>query len=195
MYVSKKQARTMDGKRIKQAIAACRNERELTMLLLSLKAGLRAMEIAGLTWGNIEIDTRCDHATLLLKTTKGRKPRNVPIADDLRDAILAYRATRAGRDGAAQPVFVNRHSKPGQPLSANAVSKWFFNFYSGRLGWEGYSGHSGRRTFATQIARRLGSHGLHFKDLQALLGHERMQSTALYIDTNEEAQRLVVNAI
>ena len=57
------------------------------MVLLSIKAGLRAKEIAGLTWDRIDWQTK----TLLLKTTKGNKPRHVPMAADLVKTLKAYR--------------------------------------------------------------------------------------------------------
>jgi integrase len=45
------------------------------MVLLSLKAGLRAVQIAGLVWGAIrEDDTIVD-----LVSNKGGKPRTVPV--------------------------------------------------------------------------------------------------------------------
>jgi integrase len=184
-----KQARTLDDKRLRQALAETRNERERAMVLLSCKAGLRAVEIAGLSWGRI------DEGMLLLTTTKGSKPRRVPMAKDLIEALNAYRATRQGRDGPTRHIFTNEHSHPGKPLTANAVSVWFRDFYSRRLGWEGYSSHSGRRSFATKCAIKAAEAGGSLRDVQALLGHESLSSTQRYIEVSEDAQKKLVDLI
>ena len=181
-----KQARLLEDRRIKQCIDACKNERELAMLLLSIKAGLRAVEIAGLKWTQVDFGD----SLLLLKTTKGDKPRNVPMAKDLIEALQAYRASLTSK---REHVFVNRHSRPGQPLTGNAITQWFHHFYNKRLGWTDYSSHSGRRTFATKAARNLGHAGASMKDLQKLMGHEWLSTTQRYIEESEDAQRKIVD--
>ena len=178
----------LEPKRIKQALDACKDDRERVMLLLSVKAGMRAVEIAGLKWEQVDFDD----GLLLLKTTKGDKPRNVPIAADLAEALLAYRASLAT---IKEHVLVSRHAKPGQPLTANAVTQWFAHLYRNRLGWTDYSSHSGRRTFVTNVARKIVEAGGSMKDVQSLAGHEDMKTTSRYIDTDEEAQRKVVDLI
>ena len=138
-----KQARALDDKRFKQAIEKTKNDRERVMLLLSVKAGLRSVEIAGLTWGRIDFDGK----TLLLSTTKGNKPRHVPMHGELVAALMAYRATRKGKDGKERSVLVN--TRTHKPMTPNAVAVWLRDCYVKRLGWTGYSSHSGRRSFAT----------------------------------------------
>ncbi len=186
-----KSARMMDDKRVKQAIGACKNERETAMLLLSVRAGLRAVEIAGIKWGSVDLED----GLLLLKTTKGNRPRHVPIAKDLKAALEAYRATKDGKNSKDRLVFTNTHNRPGQPLTANAVACWFHDFYNRRLGWEGYSSHSGRRTFATKVARKIGEVGGSVRDVQKLLGHEWLSTTQRYIDVDPEAQKKVIDMI
>lgn len=183
-----KQARTLDDRRLKQALTACRNPRETALLLLSARAGLRAVELAGLLWG------QCDFSTgeLLLAITKGRKPRTVPMSADVREALMAWRAERIGHDGPDQPVFVNRHAKPGSPLTAGAVTVWFHDFYRKRLGWEGYSSHSGRRTACTSWARKITTAGGSLVDVMDLMGHANLSTTQRYIAVSPDAKRRVV---
>lgn len=184
-----KQARTLDDRRYKTALAACRSERERVMFLLSVKAGLRAKEIAGLTWDRIDWEARL----LLLTTTKGDKPRNVPMHPDLVATLRAYQAARG--DKAAGNVLVNTNAAPGAALSPEAVAVWFGTFYRDRLGWEGYSSHSGRRTFVTNAARKASLAGACLRDVQALAGHESLTTTQRYIDTDPDAQRKLVDLI
>jgi integrase/recombinase XerC len=183
-----KQARALDDRRIKQALDAVKNDRERAMVLLSIKAGLRAKEIAGLTWDRIDWQTK----TLLLKTTKGNKPRHVPMAADLVAALKAYKQSITSKKA---HVFLNTQSKPGQALTANAVAAWLRDLYQRKLGWIGYSSHSGRRTFVTKVARKISEAGGSLRDVQALAGHESLQTTQRYIDVDPEAQKKVIDLI
>lgn len=187
-----KQARILSDKRIAQALAATQNTRERVILLLSIKAGLRAVEIAGLRWDDIDLEDN----VLRLKTTKGHKPRQVPIAADLRQALLEHRENKDFPPSSKGHVLANTLSITTRcPVTPNAIQRWLGRYYSERMGWEGYSSHSGRRTFATRVAQRLADAGGSVKDLQALLGHEFLSSTQRYLDKNEEAQKKVVDLI
>lgn len=184
------QARALDDKRLKQALGAAKSERETAMLLLSIKAGLRAVELAGLKWRDVDLAG----PSLLLKRTKGDRERIVPLARDVVEALLAYRRTLAGKVDPERPVFTNKHAHPGEPLSANAVAVWFHRYYAA-LGWEGFSSHSGRRTFATRVARNIITAGGSLKDVMHLLGHAHLSTTSRYIETSEDAQKTVVDMI
>jgi integrase/recombinase XerD len=184
-----KQAQILDDRRLRQAIEACRGPRDRVILLLSVRAGLRAKEVAGLAWDRVDLDG----GKLLLTETKGGKPRVVPLHPDLKAALIAYRDERG--DKARGPVLVNTNAKPGQPLTPGAIAVWFNAFYNDRLNWTGYSSHSGRRTFVTRAARKITEAGGSLKDVQALAGHADLKTTALYIETDPDAQRRVVEMI
>ena len=164
--------------------------RDRAMVLLSLKGGLRAIEIAGLKWGAV----REEDTLLELVTTKGSKPRTVPINKELRAALQAYRA-ESRRTGDDDYVFRARHAKPGEPLTANAVTSWFRDVYVRRLGWTGYSSHSGRRTFATQAARKATTVGGSLRDVQDMLGHASLTTTQRYLEPSSEAKRKLVELV
>lgn len=174
-------ARTLDDRRFAMAMKAVTTTHEEAMFLLSTKAGLRAMEIAGLTWDRVDFDGQ----VLLLTTTKGDKPRRVPMNPQLQECLARLRDAHPKNEHVILGPF-------GRPLSANSVAVWFSKFYRIRLGWEGYSSHSGRRTFVTKIARKIVEHGGSLKDVQDLAGHSDIRTTSGYIDVNEDAQRSVV---
>jgi integrase/recombinase XerD len=182
-----KQARTLDDRRIATCLKSVANETERAMFLLSIKAGLRAAEIAALTWDRIDLEGN----TLLLTETKGGKPRSLPINQQLREALLAL-TPHKGPWTSAQRVIIGPF---GRPLSANSVAQWFRTFYVKRMGWEGFSSHSGRRTFVTKAARAIIEAGGTLKDVQSMVGHADMKTTSRYIDTNEDAQKRVVDMI
>jgi integrase/recombinase XerC len=149
---------------LRAILAVLKTTREAAMVLLSLNARLRAVEIAGLTWGAI----REDDTIIELVSTKGGQPRTVPVNKDLRKVLQAYRA-ECKHTGDSDHVFLARHAKPGTPLTASAVAAWFRDLYTRRLGWTGYSSHPGQRTFATQAARKATLAGGSLRDVQDML--------------------------
>ncbi len=163
--------------------------RNRVIVLLSAKAGLRAGEIANLTWdmvvdasgeiGNV-IELR-DHAA---KKSSGRL---IPIHPDLADALSARREACAGSSHVVR-------SERGGPMTALSVVVWFNRAYQA-LCLEGCSSHSGRRTFITRAARLAHKAGGSLRDVQLLAGHRSIQTTQRYIDGDTDAQRKLVSMI
>jgi integrase/recombinase XerC len=158
------------------------------MALLSLKAGLRAKEVASVTWsmvcdaeGNLG-----DVIALENVASKGKRGgRVIPMNAELRAALLAL-----WTPGCSGPVIV---SAAGRAMTANAVTVWFHRLYAS-LGFTGASSHSGRRTFITKMARRIVTVGGSLKDVQELAGHASLSTTQRYIESNGDAKRRAVEA-
>jgi integrase/recombinase XerD len=70
----------------------------------------------------------------------------------------------------------------------------FRGWYSD-LGLAGCSSHSGRRTFLTLAARKINLVGGSIRDIQALAGHQSLQTTQRYIESDEEAQKRIIGII
>jgi integrase len=170
--------------------SATRNPiRNHVIVLLSAKAGLRAGEIANLTWDMIlgpdggigtVIELR-DHAA------KKRSGRLIPLHRELREALLAWRANTPG----AGPVVMSERGGAMTPLS---VVVWFARAYH-TIGLEGCSSHSGRRTFITRAARLVHRAGGSLRDVQLLAGHRSIHTTQRYIEGDTNAQRKLVSLI
>ena len=92
-------AKIITANNLKKVLAELKNARERAMVLLSLKAGLRAVEIAYLKWGAV----REDDTVIELVSTKGGKPRTVPVNKELREALQAYRAECRNTGGGRRP--------------------------------------------------------------------------------------------
>ena len=168
--------------------------RNRVMLLLSVKAGLRAKEIAQLKWSMItDAEGNLGEALHLVNTVaKGRHGgRVIPFNKDLR-AALAVLKTETGERVRPETTVIS--SERGGPMSAITVTNWFFNLYK-ELGLEGCSSHSGRRTFATRAAKAIIGAGGSLKDVQELMGHSSLAMTQRYIQGSEGAKRRVVDAI
>jgi integrase/recombinase XerC len=100
-------------------------ERDRVMVLLSFRAGLRAKEIAQLTWSMIT-DTSgelADAISLHNKASKGRGGgRTIPLHRELADALSALKTARGERVRPDRPVIYSERA-PG--YSPNAVAIWF----------------------------------------------------------------------
>lgn len=188
-----KQAKILSHSQIEELLAFVETtryrDRNHLIVLLSVKAGLRAGEIAKLTWemvtdaqGGIEsrIELR-DHAA------KKRSGRTIPIHRDLARALKNY---GAGKNKSG-PLIRSRHGGHMNPLS---VVIWFARAYK-IVGLSGCSSHSGRRTFITRAARSVHKAGGSLRDVQILAGHRSIQTTQRYIDGDSDAQRRLVALI
>src|SRR5450756_1552536 len=77
--------------------------RNQVIVLLSLKAGLRAAEIANLTWDMVVDPTGEIATTLELRDRVAKKGsgRVIPVHPDLREALMQLRADHSAANGAA----------------------------------------------------------------------------------------------
>lgn len=164
--------------------------RDKVMFLLSLKAGLRAGEIAALTWAMV-CDAQGDvSATIELQDWAAKKGsgRTIPINPDLRIALEEWRACTPSASGAVV------RSERNRPMTAATVTNWFAALYRS-LGLSGCSSHSGRRTFITNAARNIHKAGGSLRDVQQLAGHRSLAMTQSYIEGDSEAKRRLVALI
>ena len=163
--------------------------RNKVIVLLSAKAGLRAGEIARLTWAMVTDPTGAIGTVLELPDHAAKKGsgRVIPLHEDLRAALAAWRAATRS----AGPVIV---SERGGPMTPQSIVVWFAVGYRA-IGLDGCSSHSGRRTFITRAARLVHRAGGSLRDVQVLAGHRSIQTTQRYIDGDSDAQRKLVSMI
>ena len=168
--------------------------RDRVMFLLSLKAGLRAKEIARLTWAMVtDADGQVGEVLALPnRASKGhRGGRLIPLNHLLRAALVELHQHQGDVVHPERSVVA---SERGGPLTAASVTKWFFHLY-GDVGMTGCSSHSGRRTFITRAARKVSEVGGSVRDVQQLAGHASLQTTQRYIEGDTEAKRKLVQLI
>jgi integrase len=164
-------------------------DRNRAIVLLSMKAGLRAAEIANLTWDMVvgptgQIATAIELHDDAAKMGSGR---TVPMHAQLRDALVRLRRG----EPTSGPVIRSERGGHMTPLS---IVVWFARAYDA-LGLDGCSSHSGRRTFITRAARSVHKAGGSLRDVQLLAGHRSIQTTQRYIDGDSDAQRRLVSLI
>ena len=168
--------------------------RDRVMFLLSIKAGLRAKEIAFLTWAMVtDAEGQVGEVLALLnRASKGQGGgRMIPLNLTLHAALVDLHQLRGDAVYPDHPIV---YSERGGPLTAASVTKWFFHLYRD-LGMTGCSSHSGRRTFITRAARKVSEVGGSVRDVQQLAGHASLQTTQRYIDGDTDAKRKLVQLI
>src|SRR4051794_3026146 len=133
--------------------------RNRVIVLLSIKAGLRAGEIAALTWPMVTDSRGAVDRSIELPASAAKKGsgRRIPIHPSLRRALV-----KLVPNNPKGPVI---RSERGQAMTAKAVVNWFHELYR-ELGLEGCSSHSGRRTFITRAARLIVRCGGSLRDVQ-----------------------------
>lgn len=188
-----KQAKTLADEQIEALLHYARAsrypERNRLIVLLSVKAGLRAAEIAKLTWPMVLDASGSVGTTIELQdwAAKKRGGRTIPMHSDLRSALRSWRACQ-------QPVGSVIKSERSEAMRPLSIVNWFAAAYQ-YLGLEGCSSHSGRRTFITRAARKVHQAGGSLRDVQLLAGHRSIQTTQRYIEGDTDAQRRLVSLL
>lgn len=169
-------------------------ERDRAIVFLSFKAGMRAKEIAGLTWSMVTDASGelADVIALPNRASKGKSGgRVIPLHRELRAALASLMAARPEKVRPDKPVI---YSERADGISANAIATWFYERFRD-LGIEGASSHSGRRTFITSAARKIVEAGGSLRDVQELAGHSSLGTTQRYIEGDSAAKRKVIGLI
>ena len=195
-----KQAKILSKKQIDQLIwyvatlrHALRNE---VIVMLSTRAGLRAKEIAGLTWSMITYADGDIGSNIHLtdKASKGRGGRVIPLNMQLRlklADLLEHEQKNHRFDIATSHLIRTERSPKTSPQAiVNMFSSWYAD-----MGLMGCSSHSGRRTFITNAARKISTVGGSLRDVQMLAGHSSLAVTQRYIEGDEAAKVKVVELI
>jgi integrase len=188
-----KQAKTLSADDIKDLLvfASCTRHslRNSVIVLLSAKAGLRAGEIANLTWDMLVDASGHISGLIELRDQAAKKcsGRSIPIHPDVAAALAAWRQVAPSSEYMIA-------SERGGPLTPLSIVVWFNRAFK-NIGLKGCSSHSGRRTFVTRAARIVHKAGGSLRDVQLLAGHRSILTTQRYIDGDSDAQRKLVAMI
>lgn len=108
------------------------------------------------------------------RATKGRSGRNIHLNKELKLALHELQTTN-------QTVGRVIRSQRSKSVAAQTIINMFRGWYLG-LGMEGCSSHSGRRTFTTKAARKVGQTGGSIRDVNASGSFKPSHDSALYRD-------------
>ena len=170
--------------------------RNQLIFLLSAKSGLRAKEVSQLKWSmvvNSEGTVRnAIHLTDV--ASKGKSGRVIPLNKDVKGLLVRLFEDESKRhDYDVNSSFVIRTER-SKSTSAQSIVNMFANWYKD-LGFVGCSSHSGRRTFITNLSKKIGLVGGTLRDVQSLAGHSNLQTTQRYIEVDTDCQRRLVDLV
>jgi integrase/recombinase XerD len=147
-----------------------------------LHAGLRRIEVSNLRWSDIDLQRRL----IILRTTKGQKPRVIGINETLREALEDCQENWKENE---EYVITNRKGRKMSRESLTTMAKRYLDKLNhSYLGKKRFSLHSLRATFATQLA----SKGVGTRVIQGLLGHSDPRTTMRYAAYTE---KMAVDAV
>jgi len=166
--------------------------RNALIFLLSFKSGLRAKEIASVTWSMIcDNEGKIDNFLKLEdKSSKGKSGRIIPLNKQLKEKLVEYK-NKLSKIEMNDCVIRTERSRSTSP---QVIVNFFQRLYKD-IGYEGCSSHSGRRNFITNCSRKISLCGGSLKEVQLMCGHRNLQTTSRYIEHNNQAMKKVDDMI
>ena len=166
---------TMSRDEAKRLLTMAGSLKVRLMLTLGYGCGLRAGEIVRLKPGDI------DSAQIIIRIvqSKGRKDRHVMLPEEVLSLLRQWWKVRPTRYDADVPVrerwlFPGR--RRGEHLTTRQLNRLFHAATKAAGISKRVSLHSLRHSFATHLLEG----GLDIRYIQALLGHEKLDTTACY---------------
>ncbi len=157
--------------------AAVGNARDYCILQLFLQTGIRVAELVGLTLSDIDLT----EGTMLVNG-KGQKQRTIYLEKKATQAIKSYLKERP--QSHEQQVFLNYQ---GTGLSVRGVMDIVEKYRKLAGISKEFSCHSLRHTCATYKAVK----GYGPRELQDLLGHEKPETSFIYVHMARDAKKLM----
>ena len=150
--------------------------RNLAVIALMARAGLRVSEVVSLDMADVTLNSRSGHT--LVRRGKGLKERRVPLSLETRKAIAAYLEVRPDRKQFMEEPDALFLSRTGERrIDARAIQR-MVEAAAQRAGISRrVTPHTLRHTFATRFLRTGGD----LATLQAVLGHANLSTTARYL--------------
>jgi site-specific recombinase XerD len=179
--IKPRKALTLD--QVRALLLSCHNEtvkgyRDEAILAGMFGAGLRRGEV-------VKLDlTDFDGMDLLIRQSKGRKSRSVPLPDWAIRRLNAWLGVRPHIDGEKGMFTVSN----GRMTSGNLYA--VFRKRTQAMGWRGLHPHNARTTYITHLLKLKNDIAI----VARLVGHSDVQTTTIYDLRSEEELRLAVNS-
>ena len=159
----------------KRLLAVASSLKARVLLSLSYGCGLRAGEVVRLKVKHIDSAQRI----IRIEQSKGRKDRNVMLSPKTLDLLREWWKARPTRWDAGVPpedrlLFTGR--KPGKPMTTRQLSRLFHEAAEAAGIKKSVTLHVLRHSFATHLLER----DTDIRKIQALLGHDKLDTTARY---------------
>jgi len=144
------------------------------LLSLSYGCGLRAGEVVRLKVKHID---RAQNI-IRIEQSKGRKDRNVMLSPETLDLLRQWWKVRRGFDATTplQERWLFPGNRSGKPMTTRQLNRLFHEAADAAGIKKAVTLHALRHSFATHLLER----GTDIRVIQALLGHDKLDTTARY---------------
>jgi len=158
----------------KYARVATHINRDKAILAFFFYTGARRSELIAMNWSDVDFGRK----SITVRKGKGKKPRMIPMHDNLSEPLWNYLQDRL-------PLADNAlfFSENGTRISITAVHTVVMKYIEKcGLGGKGYTIHKLRHSFATTLYQK----GTDILAIKELLGHEDLNTTDIYTHTSKE---------
>jgi site-specific recombinase XerD len=152
-------------------LGSFRRWRDRAIAGLMLFSGLRSSEVLGLRVDDVDIARRWVRVV-----GKGDKERRVPIDHDVAGVIQTYLLVERPETDSPVLFVVAKGANRGKPLTPAGL-RTVFRYHRERAGVPAGHPHALRHSFGTALAEA----GVDLSVIQALMGHDHVDSSAAYI--------------
>ncbi len=163
--------RGLDRAETAALLGSFRTDRDRAIAGLMLLSGLRSAEVLGLRVADVDIGRGWVRVT-----GKGDKERRVPLDPDVAGLIQSYLLAERPETTSRALFIVAKGPNRGQPLTAAGLRR-VFRYHREISGVAAGHPHALRHSFGTALAEA----GVDLPVLQALMGHDHVDSSAAYI--------------
>lgn len=163
--------RGLDREQTAALLGSFRTDRDRAIAGLMLFSGLRSAEVLGLRVREVDIPTGWVRVV-----GKGDKERRVPLDPDVAGLIQTYLFAERPESDSPVLFLVAKGPHRGQPLTPAGL-RTVFRYHRGRAEVPTGHPHALRHSFGTALAEA----GVDLAVLQALMGHDHVDSSAAYI--------------
>src|SRR5467141_2375629 len=159
----------------RRLLAVASNLKVRTLLSLGYGRGLRAGEVVRLKVMHVDSAQKI----IRVEQSKGRKDRNVMLSPETLGLLRQWWKARPSRHDAgtpAQECWLFPRNRPGKPMTTRQLSRLFHEAADAAGIKKAVTLHALRHSFATHLLER----GTDIRIIQALLGHDKLDTTARY---------------
>lgn len=156
-----------------RAVRTTDNRRDLAIIQVLRRTGLRVSELIDLRKDDITLEERSGNVRV--REGKGTKARQIPLSKDVRQALSGYIEERQDRD--EEKIFLGQRG----PLTAKGI--WdIVKKYAYQAKLENVTTHTFRHTFGKNLVNV----GTPLDQVATLLGHESIETARIYITPSEK---------
>jgi integrase/recombinase XerD len=158
----------------RRLLAVATSLKARVLLSLGYGCGLRAGEVVRLKVKHID---RAQNI-IRIEQSKGRKDRNVMLSPETLDLLRQWWKVRRGFDATTplQERWLFPGNRSGKPMTTRQLNRLFHKAADAAGIKKGVTLHALRHSFATHLLER----GTDIRVIQALLGHDKLDTTARY---------------